>query len=247
MYTQRALRRVKGFPDPSLSQYKTSGVQMCLLQQQMETSRPCLGWVKSLRPPSPLCSLLLFLALSVLPVSALRSVCVFAHPPVPLSYSSFVHRTAITWTDCLFVCLFCHFAEGHGHLQISSYFTSPRPPFAIGVFDNCSHSLSEKGWSVGIRTVDPSGTRDARFYYTLRTDRAVKSTTVYSHQRYRTSAWTHLMATYNGHNMTLYVDGAKVCGFRSFWSNFSNPSNGLFCYLPLVQSYILFHFSVHRW
>ncbi|XP_035491208.2 pappalysin-2 isoform X2 [Scophthalmus maximus] len=84
------------------------------------------------------------------------------------------------------------------------------PAVIAGVFDNCSHSLSEKGWSVGIRTVDPSGTRDARFYFTLRTDRAVKSTTVYSHQRYRTSAWTHLMATYNGHNMTLYVDGAKV-------------------------------------
>uniref|UniRef100_A0A3B5A2A3 Pappalysin 2 n=1 Tax=Stegastes partitus TaxID=144197 RepID=A0A3B5A2A3_9TELE len=84
------------------------------------------------------------------------------------------------------------------------------PAVIAGVFDNCSHSLSEKGWSVGIRTVEPAGTKDARFYFTLRTDRAVKSTTVYSHQRYRANVWTHLMATYNGHNMTLYVDGAKV-------------------------------------
>ncbi|KAG7524210.1 pappalysin-2 [Solea senegalensis] len=84
------------------------------------------------------------------------------------------------------------------------------PAVIAGVFDNCSHSLSEKGWSVGIRTVETAGTKDARFYFTLRTDRAVKSTTVYSHQRYRASVWTHLMATYNGHNMTLYVDGAKV-------------------------------------
>lgn len=83
-------------------------------------------------------------------------------------------------------------------------------PYPIGVFDNCSHSLSEKGWSVGIRTVEPGGTKDARFYFTLRTDRAVKSTTVYSHQRYRANVWTHLMASYNGYNMTLYVDGAKV-------------------------------------
>lgn len=80
-----------------------------------------------------------------------------------------------------------------------------------GVFDNCSHSLSEKGWSVGIRTMEPAGTKDARFYFTLRTDRAVKSTTISSHHRYGANAWTHLMATYNGHNMTLYVDGAKVC------------------------------------
>uniref|UniRef100_A0A3Q3M9T1 Pappalysin 2 n=1 Tax=Mastacembelus armatus TaxID=205130 RepID=A0A3Q3M9T1_9TELE len=85
------------------------------------------------------------------------------------------------------------------------------PAVIAGVFDNCSHSLSEKGWSVGIRTVEPAGTKDARFYFTLRTDRAVKSTTVYSHQRYQANAWTHLMATYNGQNMTLYVDGAKVC------------------------------------
>nr|XP_046265023.1 pappalysin-2 [Scatophagus argus] len=84
------------------------------------------------------------------------------------------------------------------------------PAVIAGVFDNCSHSLSEKGWSVGICTVEPGSTKDARFYFTLRTDRAVKATTVYSHQRYRANAWTHLMATYNGLHMTLYVDGAKV-------------------------------------
>uniref|UniRef100_A0A3B4FZG4 Pappalysin 2 n=1 Tax=Pundamilia nyererei TaxID=303518 RepID=A0A3B4FZG4_9CICH len=84
------------------------------------------------------------------------------------------------------------------------------PAVIAGVFDNCSHSLSEKGWSVGIHTVETAGTRDARFYFTLRTDRAVKSTTVHSHQRYQANVWTHLMAAYNGHNMTLYVDGAKV-------------------------------------
>uniref|UniRef100_A0A8C9ZJF3 Pappalysin 2 n=1 Tax=Sander lucioperca TaxID=283035 RepID=A0A8C9ZJF3_SANLU len=92
------------------------------------------------------------------------------------------------------------------------------PAVIAGVFDNCSHSLSEKGWSLGIRTVKPAGAKDARFYFTLRTDRAVKSTTVYSHQRYHANAWTHLMATYNGHNMTLYVDGAKVCGLVSLQS-----------------------------
>ncbi|MEQ2290510.1 hypothetical protein AMECASPLE_003961, partial [Ameca splendens] len=84
------------------------------------------------------------------------------------------------------------------------------PAVIAGVFDNCSHSLSEKGWSVGIRTVEPAGTKDARFYFTLRTDRALKSTTIYSHHRYRANVWTHLMVTYNGYNMTLYVDGAKM-------------------------------------
>ncbi|XP_075994344.1 pappalysin-2 [Genypterus blacodes] len=84
------------------------------------------------------------------------------------------------------------------------------PAVIAGVLDNCSHSLSEKGWSVGIRTVEAGSSRDARFFFTLRTDRAVRSTTVYSHQRYHANAWTHLMASYNGQNMSLYVDGAKV-------------------------------------
>lgn len=78
------------------------------------------------------------------------------------------------------------------------------------MYDNCSHPHSEKGWSVGIRTVESAGGRDARFYFTLRTDRAVRSTTVYGHRRYTANAWTHLMVAYNGHNMSLYVDGAQV-------------------------------------
>ncbi|KAM6948741.1 LOW QUALITY PROTEIN: pappalysin-2 [Aplochiton taeniatus] len=84
------------------------------------------------------------------------------------------------------------------------------PAVIAGVFDNCSHSLSEKGWSVGIRTLESTGRKDARFFFTLRTDRAHKSTTVFSHQRYQPSVWTHLMASYNGRQMRLYVNGAKV-------------------------------------
>lgn len=80
------LRRVKGFPDPSLSQCKTSGEHMwicvCLLQQQMETSGPCLGWGKYLRPSSPFCSLPLSLALSILS-SVFLSLSVFLHLSLP--------------------------------------------------------------------------------------------------------------------------------------------------------------------
>ncbi|XP_067108655.1 pappalysin-2 [Osmerus mordax] len=84
------------------------------------------------------------------------------------------------------------------------------PAIMAGVFDNCSHSLSEKGWAVGIRTFEPMDQKDARFFFTLRTDRAPKSTTVYGHRRYEPNTWTHLVATYDGHKMALYIDGAKV-------------------------------------
>lgn len=96
-HTDSALRRVKGFPDPSLSQCYTSVEQMwvwvCRLQQQMETSGPCLGWLKYLRSPSPFCSLLLSLAPSILSLS----VCLTN----ALSLSSHASRTAC-------VCVYIH-------------------------------------------------------------------------------------------------------------------------------------------
>ncbi|KAL2097841.1 hypothetical protein ACEWY4_007048 [Coilia grayii] len=84
------------------------------------------------------------------------------------------------------------------------------PAIIAGVFDNCSHPLNEKGWSVGIRTSEPAGKKDGRYFFTLRTDRNPRATTVTGHQHYRPNIWTHLMATYDGSKMVLYVDGAKV-------------------------------------
>ncbi|XP_063074989.1 pappalysin-2 isoform X2 [Engraulis encrasicolus] len=84
------------------------------------------------------------------------------------------------------------------------------PAIIAGVFDNCSHPLNEKGWSVGIRTSKPAGRKDGRYFFTLRTDRNPRATTVTDHQHYRPNVWTHLLATYDGSRMVLYVNGAKV-------------------------------------
>lgn len=80
----------------------------------------------------------------------------------------------------------------------------------LGVFDNCSHPLNEKGWSVGIQTSEPAGRKDGRYFFTLRTDRSPRATTIRGHQPYRPNIWSHLLATYDGNKMALYVDGAKV-------------------------------------
>uniref|UniRef100_A0A672KRG7 Pappalysin 2 n=1 Tax=Sinocyclocheilus grahami TaxID=75366 RepID=A0A672KRG7_SINGR len=84
------------------------------------------------------------------------------------------------------------------------------PAIIAGVFDNCSYPLSEKGWSVGIRAADPTGRKDGRFFFSLRTDRALKSTTIIAHKRYQPNSWTHVVASYDGHKMALYVDNSKV-------------------------------------
>ncbi|XP_051556019.1 pappalysin-2-like [Myxocyprinus asiaticus] len=84
------------------------------------------------------------------------------------------------------------------------------PAIIAGVFDNCSYPLSEKGWSVGIRTVDSTGRKDGRFFFSLRTDRALKSTMITGHQHYQPNSWTHVVVSYDGHKMVLYIDGSKV-------------------------------------
>ncbi|KAI5103983.1 pappalysin-2 isoform X1, partial [Silurus meridionalis] len=83
------------------------------------------------------------------------------------------------------------------------------PVIIAGVFDNCS-SHSEKGWSVGIRTFKPMGKKDSRFFFTLRTDRAKRSTTLTGHEHYQPGTWTHVIARYDGHRMALFIDGAKI-------------------------------------
>ncbi|XP_069497247.1 pappalysin-2 [Ambystoma mexicanum] len=88
------------------------------------------------------------------------------------------------------------------------------PAIIAGLFDNCSHVAGSKGWSLGIFSPENSGRKDARFFFTLRTDRARRSTTVSVHQNYRPGTWTHLAATYDGQQMILYVDGVRVARHR---------------------------------
>ncbi|XP_011359585.1 pappalysin-2 [Pteropus vampyrus] len=84
------------------------------------------------------------------------------------------------------------------------------PAIITGVFDNCSHTVSDKGWALGIRSGKDTGRRDARFFFSLRTDRVKKATVVTGHGRYQPGTWTHVAATYDGRRMALYVDGTQV-------------------------------------
>ncbi|XP_055497937.1 pappalysin-2-like [Leucoraja erinacea] len=84
------------------------------------------------------------------------------------------------------------------------------PAIVAGLFDNCSYSLGEKGWMVGIQSLENSGRKDPRFFFTLRTDRARKASTVFAHHNYQPNTWTYLAVSYDGHQMLLYINGARV-------------------------------------
>ncbi|XP_032016801.1 pappalysin-2 [Hylobates moloch] len=84
------------------------------------------------------------------------------------------------------------------------------PAIIAGVFDNCSHTVSDKGWALGIRSGKDKGKRDARFFFSLCTDRMKRATILISHSRYQPGTWTHVAATYDGRRMALYVDGTQV-------------------------------------
>lgn len=105
--TRKTMQRVKGFPDPSLSQCKTSVAQMlisvCLLQQQMEISGPCLSWVKYLHPPSSLSALSCCLWLCLFSMSVFLSLSMFPPPHcMSLSWLFCTHRAEISWKGCSF-------------------------------------------------------------------------------------------------------------------------------------------------
>ncbi|XP_035753962.1 pappalysin-2 [Egretta garzetta] len=83
-----------------------------------------------------------------------------------------------------------------------------------GVFDNCSHTASDKGWALGIRALQLGGKKDARFFFSLRTDRAAAATEVTAYHHYRPEAWTHLAASYfMASCRTLLLGGDRVLPF----------------------------------
>ncbi|XP_068095730.1 pappalysin-2 [Hyperolius riggenbachi] len=84
------------------------------------------------------------------------------------------------------------------------------PAVIASMFDNCSHVVSDRGWSFGIRPVVLGSKRDARFYFSLRTDRSSDATILLSPRPYSPRTWTHLAASYDGQQTLLYVDGVQV-------------------------------------
>lgn len=85
--------------------------------------------------------------------------------------------------------------------------------------DTCG-GLSPGGhWWLGVRTqhsghdvgnLGATTPTDARLFFSLRTARAARVSTVSAHRRYQPSTWTHLAASYDGRKMALYVNGALL-------------------------------------
>uniref|UniRef100_A0A670Y0E8 Pappalysin 2 n=1 Tax=Pseudonaja textilis TaxID=8673 RepID=A0A670Y0E8_PSETE len=84
------------------------------------------------------------------------------------------------------------------------------PAIIAGVFDNCSHIGNDKGWTLGIRLEENPERKNARFFFSLRTDRVKKSATILAYHRYQFHTWTHVAATYSGKEMFLYINGRRV-------------------------------------
>nr|KAG5700461.1 hypothetical protein BaRGS_013948 [Batillaria attramentaria] len=89
-----------------------------------------------------------------------------------------------------------------------------------GLRDTCTGMSSDGSWSLGIRTynsmstthaqTDNSGHTDARFFFSLKTARATRETTLHAHRRYVPGSWSHLAAVYDGRKMKLYVNGVLL-------------------------------------
>uniref|UniRef100_A0A671KJD7 Pappalysin-1 n=1 Tax=Sinocyclocheilus anshuiensis TaxID=1608454 RepID=A0A671KJD7_9TELE len=88
------------------------------------------------------------------------------------------------------------------------------PTVIAGLFDKCFYASSDRGWLLGIKAVSEQGNRDPRFFFSLKTDRAHKVTSIHSNARYLPNHWAHVAVTYNGLYMKLYVNGAQTAVSR---------------------------------
>ncbi|XP_069604657.1 pappalysin-1 [Ranitomeya imitator] len=84
------------------------------------------------------------------------------------------------------------------------------PAIIAGLYDKCTYTSHDRGWVLGIEAMSDQGTRDPRYFFSLKTDRARKMTTITAHRNYLPNQWIHLSVTYNGRILKLYVNGAQV-------------------------------------
>ncbi|KAM4722913.1 pappalysin-2 [Rhinophrynus dorsalis] len=107
------------------------------------------------------------------------------------------------------------------------------PAVIASMFDNCSHVVSDRGWSLGIRPAEPGAKRSAHFYFSLRTDRSQNTTILLSPHRYKPRTWTHLAASYDGNQILFYINGILVSGAQSQLGALHSP------YISLCRSLML--------
>uniref|UniRef100_A0A3Q1B8F0 Pappalysin-1 n=1 Tax=Amphiprion ocellaris TaxID=80972 RepID=A0A3Q1B8F0_AMPOC len=84
------------------------------------------------------------------------------------------------------------------------------PTVIAGLYDKCFYASSDRGWLLGIQAVSEYGNREPRFFFSLKTDRAHKVTSIHSNTRYIPNQWAHVAITYDGVYMKLFINGAQV-------------------------------------
>ncbi|XP_071111670.1 pappalysin-1-like [Haliotis cracherodii] len=84
------------------------------------------------------------------------------------------------------------------------------PVTFLELYDTCDGFLTSGHWSLGLQTFRGDGATDVRFFFSLQTQRSSKPTAIFTHTQYQPNKWIHIVASYDGSMMVLYINGAGI-------------------------------------
>lgn len=82
------------------------------------------------------------------------------------------------------------------------------PVTVIGLFDDCSPDSKDGGWEIGLQ--ERNAEESLRVFFRLRTQRSHHDTKLFSTRRVEPNVWLHVVATFSGKEMKLYINQAEV-------------------------------------
>lgn len=76
--------------------------------------------------------------------------------------------------------------------------------------DICSDIVNSYTWRLGIAAKSDDPEKQARYFFTLKTEMSQSGATVWSHTTYKPRKWDHLVVVYGDDGLKFFINGART-------------------------------------